>query len=417
MSIVLELPRISSLECSPDGSVSKATLDDYFKNIARTTSRLKLSTAGAQLDNECSLAVIAAVTAIDELTTVTFDSITTRVFSTLRSIELEARYRARELSKDIEEFFKKEIVDILLTIVGALGIPNPFLAPVPFLGRSVDGYDPKIMDLFTKEGQSRIKDAIKEDLETVKNFFSEMESVFNGDLGIISIDLQLEETWHKVKNWFNQLVNDFIGSVSEAIGNAVKNIPIIGKAIYSLVFSSIDPTISIEMIFDNLVQECKDAVKRIKQGVLSGEIIEDTGEKILRQTIDTILAINIPLIGSVRNYVNVDLNNRDIIITEFDFHQVVDAFKELIQKARRFFRGDILVKIYDIIAKAPSYILTHFPIVGTIFKALKKVVDLLSGKNPLTECDVLNIIFPDVFNLGLLIENLLPSCIEVRYIE
>jgi hypothetical protein len=417
MSIVLELPKIPKLECAPDGKVNKKDLDAYFKNIARTTNRLKVSTIGLQLDDECSLAVIAAAIAIEELTTKTLDPVTTKPFGSLKSLELEAKYRARELSKDIEEFFKKEVVDILLTIIGVLGVPNPFEVPIPFIGVTADGYDPVIADLFTKDGQKKVKDAIKEDIESVKAFFADIESTFNGDLGIKSPDLEAEELWHKVKNWFNQLINDFIGAATEAIGKIVKAIPIIGKPIYDLVFSSIDPTVAIEKAFDQLIKDYKRKIKQIKEDVLSGKILEDTAEALLREAIDTVLDINIPLLGRVGDYVDVDLNKKDIVIAEFDFHEVEDAFKELIQKARRFFKGDLLVKIYDIIAKAPAFILSQFPIVGTIFKALKKVVDILSGKNPLTECDVLNIIFPAVFTIGALVTSLLPGCVEVVFVE
>ncbi len=417
MSIVLELPKIPKLECAPDGKVNKKDLDAYFKNIARTTNRLKVSTIGLQLDDECSLAVIAAAIAIEELTTKTLDPVTTKPFGSLKSLELEAKYRARELSKDIEEFFKKEVVDILLTIIGVLGVPNPFEVPIPFIGVTADGYDPVIADLFTKDGQKKVKDAIKEDIESVKAFFADIESTFNGDLGIKSPDLEAEELWHKVKNWFNQLINDFIGAATEAIGKIVKAIPIIGKPIYDLVFSSIDPTVAIEKAFDQLIKDYKRKIKQIKEDVLSGKILEDTAEALLREAIDTVLDINIPLLGRVGDYVDVDLNKKDIVIAEFDFHEVEDAFKELIQKARRFFKGDLLVKIYDIIAKAPAFILSQFPIVGTIFKALKKVVDILSGKNPLTECEVLNIIFPAVFTIGALVVSLLPGCVEVVFVE
>ena len=417
MSIVVQIPKIPKLECGTDGKIGKKALDEYFKNIARTSSRLSLSTNGLQLDDECSLAVIAAVIAIDELTKKSLDAVTTEPFQDLKSKELDAKYRARELSKDIEEYFKKKVVDILLTLIGVLGVPNPFTTPIPFIGSTKDGYDPVIADLFTKDGQKKVKAAVKEDIENVKKFFSDMESTFNGDLGIKSPDLEAEETWHKVKNWFNQLINDFIGTVTQAIGKIVKAIPIIGKPIYDLVFSSIDPTIAIEKSFDMMVDEYKKKIKKAKDDVLSGKVAEDIGEKLLQEVVDKILAINIPLLGSVGDYIDVDIKKKDLVIPELDFHDVEDAFKELIQKARRFFKGDILVKIYDIIAKAPGYILSQFPVVGKIFKALKKVVDILSGKNPLTECEVLNIIFPVIFSLGSLIENLLPSCIEIEYIE
>ena len=65
MSIVVELPKIPKLECTPDGKIGKKALDAYFKNIGRTTSRLKVSATGIQ--DECSLSVIAAVLAVEEL--------------------------------------------------------------------------------------------------------------------------------------------------------------------------------------------------------------------------------------------------------------------------------------------------------------------------------------------------------------
>lgn len=417
MAIVVELPRIEKLECTPDGKIGKKQLDAYFRNIGRTTSQLKLSTSGLRLNDECSLAVISAVIAIEELTQTTVDIATTKPFSTLRSLELELKYRARELSKDIEEFFKMEVVDILLTIAGAIGVPNPFQVPIPFLGRTADGYDPVITDLFTKEGQKKVKAAAKQDIASVKKFFKELEGTFDGSLGIKSLDLEVEEAWHKIKNWFNQLINDFIGAITEAIGNVVKNVPIIGSLIYNLVFSSIDPTIAIEAAFDALIDEYKRKIKQAKEDFLSGKVLEDVGEKLLREAIDQIMSIQIPLLGSVGDYVDIDIKKKGIVIAEFDFHEIEDAFKELIQKARRFFKGDILVKIKEIIEKAPTFILNQFPIVGTIFRALKKVADILAGNNPLTECDVLNIIFPTIFSLGLLIENLLPDCVEVIYVE
>jgi hypothetical protein len=423
MAIVIELPKIQKLECTPDGKIGKKELDAYFKNIGRTVNRMKVASTGS-LDN-CSLAVLAAAIAIEELSTKALDPVTTKPLSTLKSIELEFKYRARELSKDIEEFFKKEVVDILLTIADILNIKNPFKMPIPFLGTATlldeNGkpyvYDPVIEDLFTKEGQKKVKAAAKEDIESVKKFFTELESTFDGALGIKSPDLAAEEAWHKIKNWFNQLINDFIGQVSEAIGNIVKNIPIIGKPIYDLIFSSVDPTIAIEKAFDKLVDDFKKAIKKSKEDFLSGKILEDIGEKLLREVIDRILAIQIPLLGSVGDYVDIDLDKKDIVIAEFDFHEIEDAFKELIQKARRFFKGDILVKIKEIIEKAPAAILKQFPIVGKVYDALKKVGDVLSGKNPLTECEVLNIIFPAIFNISSLIENLFPDCVEVRYLE
>ena len=423
MTITVALPRIPQLECSPDGKISQKDLDAYFKNIGRTMSRLDLSVTGLNLDDKCSLAIIAAIIAIEQ-TMKPLESITTDPFQALKSKELEYRYRARELGKDIEEFFKKKIVDILLDLIDLIGIPNPFKVPIPFIGTAtlIDNngipyvYDPVIADLFTKEGQRKVKLAIKEDIEAVKKFLG-IESTYDGSLGIKSPDLEAEEVWHKIKNWFNNLINDFIGSVANAIAKVVKAIPIIGQPIYDLITAAIDPTVTIEQAFDKLVAEYKAKIKKAKEDVLSGEALEDLGQEILDEAIERILSIQIPLIGTVGDLIDVDPNNRDLVIKEGIFHEIEDKVKELIAKARRFFKGGLIVKIHEIIAKAPGYILQQFPIVGTIFKIIKMVADILSGKNPLTECDVLRIIFPVIFSLGSLIENLLPGCVEVIYVE
>ena len=146
-------------------------------------------------------------------------------------------------------------------------------------------------------------------------------------------------------------------------------------------------------------------------------VLEDLGQKILDEAIEKILGIQIPLIGTVGDLIDVNPDDRDIVIKEGIFHEIEDKVIELIAKARRFFKGGLIVKINDIIAKAPGYILQQFPIVGKIFKIIKRVADILSGKNPLTECEVLNILLPPIFSFGSLIENLLPKCVEVRYLE
>lgn len=415
MTVVLEIPKIPKLDCGSDGKISKKDLDAYFTNIGRTMNRLTLTSNGLDLDDTCGIAIAAAITTINEIVKIV-EGITTDPLGQLKSKELELKYRARELGKDIEEYFKKKVVDILLDLIAILGIPNPFEVPIPFIGKTADGYDPKIVDLFTKDGQKKVKLAIKEDIEEVKKFLG-IKSTHNGDLGVKSPDLEAEEVWHKIKNWFNNLINDFIGNVAEAIAKAVKSIPIIGKPIYDLVMASIDPTITVEQAFDKLVAEYKAKIKKAKEDVLSGKAVKDLGEELLQEAIDKILGIQIPLLGTVGDLLDIDPKKKDIRSKALDFHEVEDAFKEFIQKARRFFKGGIIVKIHEIMAKAPEYILSQFPIVGKIIKIIKKVADILSGKNPLTECEVLSILLPPIFSMGSLIEAAFPSCVQVKYVE
>jgi len=423
MTITIELPKIPKLECPVDGKIGKKELNEYFKNIGRTMGRLNLSASVIDLEDECSLAVLAAAIAIEELL-LPFEEVTTKPFDKLKSKELEYRYRARELGKDIEEYFKKKITEILLDLIDLLGIPNPFEIPIPFIGSVtlLDSagnpyqYDPVIADMFTKEGQRKIKMAMKEDLERVKKFLG-IKSKFDGSLGIKSPDLETEEVWHKIKNWFSNLINDFIGTVTEAIAKVIKSIPIIGEPIYNLVMAAIDPTITVEQAFDKMIDEYKAKIKKAKEDFLSGKVVKDLAEEILDEVIEKILNIQIPLIGTVRDLIDVDTKKRDIIMKEDIFHELEDSVKEFIQKARKFFKGGLIVKINDIIEKAPGWIIQQFPIVGKIYKIIKRVADIISGKNPLTDCDILNILFPPIFSLGSLIENLLPPCVEVIHVE
>ena len=94
MTIVINLPRIPELKCPADGKISKKQLDAYLKNIGRTMGRLNLSVSGLDLKDQCSLAVVAAMTAI-ELATKPIELVTTDPFETLKSKELDFRYRAR----------------------------------------------------------------------------------------------------------------------------------------------------------------------------------------------------------------------------------------------------------------------------------------------------------------------------------
>jgi len=423
MTVTIELPRIPPLECPADGKIGKKELNEYFKNIGRTMGRLNVSASVVDLDDECSLAVLAATIAIEEIMR-PIEEITTKPFDRLKSKELELRYRARELGKDIEEYFKRKITEILLELLSLLKIPNPFEIPIPFIGTAtlIDSngnpyeYDPVIADLFTKEGQRKVKLAIREDIEAVKEFLG-IESTYDGSLGIRSPDLEAEEVWHKVKNWFNKLINDFIGTVAEGIAKLIKSIPIIGEPIYNLVMAAIDPTITVEQAFDMMVADYKARIKKAKEDFLSGDALEDLGEKLLDEVIERILAIQIPLIGTIGDLIDVNTNNRDIVMKQDIFHELEDAFKEFIQKARRFFKGGLIVKINEIIEKAPAFILEQFPIVGQIYKVIKRVADIISGKTPITECEILRILLPPIFSFGSLIENLLPPCVDVVYVE
>jgi hypothetical protein len=54
--------------------------------------------------------------------------------------------------------------------------------------------------------------------------------------------------------------------------------------------------------------------------------------------------------------------------------------------------------------------------VKKIYNVVDKIVKFLTGQNPLTTCDVVNIILPPIFNLGQVLVKLLPEkCVEVKF--
>lgn len=419
MSDILYLPKIPKLECTPEGKIETKKLKAYYKALGRIPNKMYLFASG--MDTPCGQEITNSAKDIEDF--LRQNNVATKPFTNLKSLEWEMKFQARELMKDLDVYVKQKVVDILVGLASKLGIPNPFKVPIPFIATATlideNGepyeYTPVISDLFTKAGREKIKAAMKKDNKKAKEAMG-VESTYNGDLGVKSPDLENEELWQRIKNWFSNLINDFIKIVIEAIGKAVKKIPVIGGPIYDAVFSVTDPTVPIEKAVDESIKKTKEEAKKERQKALEQKI-ESEANKILQNTVDKLLEIKIPFFGPVGDYVDLDVTTKGIVCKEEDLHETEDAAKENIKKSRSIFQGQILQKIYDIIANAPSYILSQFPIVGTIFKALKMVVDIIAGKNPITDCVALRATNPIVFELDILVKAKLPSCVEIIYTE
>jgi hypothetical protein len=192
-------------------------------------------------------------------------------------------------------------------------------------------------------------------------------------------------------------------------------IPIIGPIIKRLgVF--IDPTKPIKEQLKLQYEEFKKQIKKSKEDVLSGKAFEDLGEKLLNELIDFVLNLPIPLFGTLGNLIGFDKETRKkketIHSKEELWHRIEDAFEDTMEKIKKFFQGDLLAKIHDIILKAPGWILNQFPIVKKIVKAIKLIIDVCRGK--VSICVVLNIILKPIFGIPDAILKLIPSCIEVK---
>jgi hypothetical protein len=192
-------------------------------------------------------------------------------------------------------------------------------------------------------------------------------------------------------------------------------IPIIGPIIKKIgVF--IDPTKSIKEQLKAQYEDFKKQIKKAKEDVLSGKAFEDLGEKILNKLIDFVLNLPIPLFGTLGNLIGFDIELRKkketIHSKEELWHRIEDAFDDAMEKIKRFFQTDLIAKIHDIILKAPGWILSQFPIVNKIVKAIKLIIDICRGK--VSVCVVLNIILKPIFSIPDAILRLIPSCIEVK---
>jgi len=419
MRAIVYVPELPGLQCDSSGKISFRQMEDYFVGISKIISQLKLQAKFIQ--DECGKELIQAIRDIEKLVDDITGILMTDVMKKIKSKEQEMKYKVREFMKEIDVWFQKKIVEALLKIISILGIPNPLTTPIPFItavtlidaaGNPIR-YQPVIKDFFTKEGKVKIKAAMAEDIESIRKFFG--DGKYDGTLGIKSPEHEAEEFWQKALRWMKELLSDFIAACINAMISLLTKIPIIGPIIKRLgVF--IDPTKSIKEQLKLKYEEFKQKIKKAKEDVLSGKAFEDLGEKILEELIDFVLNLPIPLFGTLGNLIGFDKEQRKkketIHSKEELWHRIEDAFDDAMEKIKKFFQTDLIAKIHDIILKAPGWILSQFPIVKKIVKAIKLIIDICRGK--VSICVVLNIILKPIFSIPDAILKLIPNCIEVK---
>lgn len=419
MRAIVYVPEVPGLECSASGKISFRQLEDYFVGISKIISQLKLQAKFIQ--DECGKELIQAIRDIEKLVDDITGILMTDVFKKIKSKEQEMKYKVREFMKEIDVWFQKKIVEALIKIINILGIPNVLQTPIPFVtavtlidenGNPVR-YQPLIRDFFTKEGKVKIKAAMAEDIESIRKFFG--DGKYDGTFGIKSPEHEAEEFWQKALAWMKELLSDFIAACINAMIGLLTKIPIIGPIIKRLgVF--IDPTKPIKEQLKLQYEEFKKKIKKAKEDVLSGKAFEDLGEKLLNELIDFVLNLPIPLFGTLGNLIGFDKETRKkketIHSKEELWHRIEDAFEDAMEKIKKFFQTDLIAKIHDIILKAPGWILSQFPIVKKIVKAIKLIIDICRGK--VSICVVLNIILKPIFSIPDAILKLIPNCIEVK---
>lgn len=465
MALTVKLPSVSNLDCAgAGGDLSLGNLNEYFRGVSQLPGQIKsqlatamdaaaddisnqkrtvvrtkgyissadaanLTSALEKLAPEAVLDVLDKMTQVEDLIDQIQSFLSPRPFSLLNSKETEAKYRAREIHKNIEQFFKKKVVEILTEIISFLGIPTPLDIALPFAPGA------KVGDMFTSSGNATIKAAIASNITSAASTLG-LSHRFDGKLGVNVPEMTAEEVWQKAQDWLNKTLNDWIGSAINAIVGLLGDIPVIGTPIKA-VLNGVDPTIAIETSIKASLNSIKSSVtsqitsaKALAESIADGNLSQTakdaaqqqinnkitTAQNALDGGINTLLGVNIPFLGGVGSMIGIsDIStelkkNKVHFGKEYLFHQLEDAFDYYIDKARRIFRGSLISQIHAIIDAAPS-IIKNIPIVGTIFNCIDKIVKILSGQNPFTACDVITLIAPQVFNMNSLTTALIPASI------
>lgn len=419
MTAIVYVPDVPGLVCTAGGKISFRQMEDYFVGISKIISQLKLQSKFIQ--DECGKELVDAIRKMEKLVDDITGLLMTDVMKKIKSKEQQLKYKVREFMKEIDVWFQKKIVEALLKIINILGIPNPLTIPIPFIGTvdlpkedgTVERYRPVVKDFFTKEGKVKIKAAMAERVEEIRDFFG--DGKYDGTLGIKSPEHEAEEFWHKALQWMKELLSDFIGKAINVMIGLLTKIPIIGPLIKKLGLF-IDPTKPIKEQLKAKYEDLKKKIKKAKEDVISGKAAKDFGEELLNELIDFVLNLPIPLFGTLANLIGFDKETRKkketIHSKEELWHRIEDAFEDTMEKIKRFFQGDLMGKIYDILLKAPGWILNQFPIVKKIIKAIRLIVNIIRGK--VSICDVLNIILKPIFGIPEALLKLIPNCIEVK---
>ena len=465
MALTVKLPSVSNLDCAgAGGDLSLGNLNEYFRGVSQLPGQIKsqlatamdaaaddisnqkrtvvrtkgyissadaanLTSALEKLAPEAVLDVLDKMTQVEDLIDQIQSFLSPRPFSLLNSKETEAKYRAREIHKNIEQFFKKKVVEILTEIISFLGIPTPLDIALPFAPGA------KVGDMFTSSGNATIKAAIASNITSAASTLG-LSHRFDGKLGVNVPEMTAEEVWQKAQDWLNKTLNDWIGSAINAIVGLLGDIPVIGTPIKA-VLNGVDPTIAIETSIKASLNSIKSSVtsqitsaKALAESIADGNLSQTAKDAVQQQInnkittaqnaldggINTLLGVNIPFLGGVGSMIGIsDIStelkkNKVHFGKEYLFHQLEDAFDYYIDKARRIFRGSLISQIHAIIDAAPS-IIKNIPIVGTIFNCIDKIVKILSGQNPFTACDVITLIAPQVFNMNSLTTALIPASI------
>ena len=392
-------------------------MNEYFRVLGTIPAQLR-SQVRYLVNKELTEAVQELLNVADQIEKL-IQEITgflmTDVFKKIKNLEHKMEYQVREFLKDIDIYFQKLVIQFITELAEKIGlaleainIPIPFIKPVTLLDENGVAYEyqPRVFDLFTKEGKTKVKAAIAENLEDVLSALSKFDDkialFFTGKLNLRIPEYSAEEIWQKIMAWVQKTITNWISAFIDAI----RNLPII-KQILGVLEILQDPTVALQEAMDKLWdQAIKLAEKSVKEAI---DFI-----------IDKILNFPIPIFGTLGQLMEFDIKEEykkfKVHMKELVLTKIHDMWHQLMDKIRKFFITGWIQTLYDLLMKIAGNILKKFPILKEIIAGITLIINVLTGN--VKVCQVVQIILPVIFDLFGLVYKLIPSSIfEIVYTE
>jgi hypothetical protein len=430
---ILYLPTPLVLECDINGKISIKTMTRYFKTLGSIPNQIRVQLPYLP-KSECTDKLYQAIKDIEDFINDVTGFLLTDVFIKIKNFEHEMEYKVREFIKEIDVFFQKKILELLMKVVEIIAAPiiDILKTPIPFIGTVtlIDSngepyeYQPTVIDFFTKEGKKRIKGAMAERLDDVREFFRDIDEAvtdfFNGEWNLKIREYSVEELWQKAIDWMHDLIADTINTIINAVINFLKKVPFLKELIEAIEIIQ-DPSKALHIFFNKLYTQFKKEYQKLRDDFISGKIFEDLAKKLLDKFIDKILSIEVPLFGSLRELLEFDLEDEikrfKVNMKEYTLAKLKDQWNTMMRKIKTFFTTSLMKKIVELVEKVLKKLIdiaANIPIVKKAIEVYKIIKAIVTGQ--IDMCMVISIILKPLFELFDGVYKILPlDCFDIQY--
>ena len=431
MAFILYLPPKPAIECKK-GDMTKPLME-YFKVLGTVPKQIAQQAKFIE-DEECKKELLDAVFTlqdiIDEITGILF----TDVYQKLKDRVHEMELKVREFIRDIDIYLQKLIIQAAAALLKFLGIPTILDQEIPFLceyeGIAEDGtvtkYKPKFIDIFTKDGKTKIKASARECADQLEEFFGDVKDFFTGELNFKSLDEQAEKLWGRIQIEINKLFNNFIIVLIEKVYNLIKKIPGLGALV-----KFVDIASNIEEFYKEAKQKVIEEYKSIKEKLMDHELgakikeeLKKKAKAILDDFINLILDFGLPAPFNItiRDVLGIeDLDTEwkkfKVTIKERVLEKLEETFKRVIESIRKWLAGGWIKTLYDLLLKLVKEILEQFPILKKIIQWIELIIEIITGQYDW--CKVMNVIAKPIFGMADKMYAAVEAvkCIKIEYKE